>query len=159
MILVSTLCGQSSEARDLAKYRTRRSIHITLADPERSRKESDLRAFLWENWQEHRRAKVIESNVSIEGERSVVEFFVEPNSDGVWKAEVEVQREVFSRGRENRTRSTEKVSYTCTSLERVEPPVDLLRPLAAIASELYILPSMYRLHPLCEGESKAPILW
>jgi hypothetical protein len=43
MILVSTLFGQSSEARDLAKCRTREPIHISLADPERGRKESDLR--------------------------------------------------------------------------------------------------------------------
>ena len=157
--VIGMLLGQSMETRDLANYRTRKPIHTSFVDRDRRQKEAEARAFLWDNWQQRRRAHLVQTTVSIEGERSVVEFFTELDSQGTWKIEVKIDREVFSRDLHSPKRSREKVGYTCTALERVESPPNLLSPLVAIPAEADRLPTTFRLHPRCGPERDLPTLW
>jgi hypothetical protein len=157
--IVAVLLGQSIETGDLAHYRTREPIHTSSFGKDRSRKEAEARAFLWDNWHQRRRAHLVKTFVTIEGEENVFEFFVEPDSHGAWKIEVKVDRQRFSRDIHSPKQWREKDAFTCTALERVKSPADLLRPLVAIPAEADRLPTTYRLHPVCGPERNLPTLW
>jgi len=157
--IAESLFGQSLDTRNLAQYRTHKPIRMSMFDKDRSHKEAMARAFLWENWQQRHRAQLIQTDVSKEGERSVTEFFIEPDSHGAWKINVNIDRERFSRDPHSPKRSTEKASLTCTALERVEPPPDLLHLLVMIPAEAHRLPETYRLNPRCLPERSLPTIW
>lgn len=79
------------------------------------------------------RAHIVQTAFSKEGERSGTEYFIEPNSEGLWLVRVKIDRETRSRdpGMAG-TQMKDQVEFTCTVMERVEPPSDLRSALVRI---------------------------
>src|SRR5215469_8234974 len=86
----------ASDARNLALYRSREPIDMKFFT-DVDRKAAEARNFLWENWTRHRRAHLRTIRYSNEGERAVVEFFIEPDRQGNWVIEVKLDCERISR--------------------------------------------------------------
>ena len=159
IVVAALFLAAQTQVRDPANYLTHEPIHLGSSDTARAKKEAETRGFLWDNWSHRRRAHLIETGFSTEGEQSVTEFFVEPDSIGTWLIQVEIDREVFSRDVRSPSRTREKIAYTCTALERVEPPPDLLHSLITIPEGVDRRPTTYRLRPRCGPECNLPTLW
>jgi hypothetical protein len=158
LFVASTLLfGQTDHQRDISTYETAKPYRIRLLDRDKARKEGEIRKFLWEHWREHRRASLSLTAYSTEGEQSVSNYFIEPGQSGNWQLVVQIDREVVDRGGSGK-RWREKVEYTCTALERIEPPHDLLHRLIPIDRDAERRPESYRIHPQC-GSERLPQVW
>jgi hypothetical protein len=157
ILIPGFLLGQQTPTRNLSLYEKSRSYEVRLLDPDRARKEADIREFLWEHWRERKRASLEMTAYSTEGERTVSVRFIEPDANGTWRLVVETERELVDR-RGTGKRWTERLQLTCSDLERVVVPEDLLHPLRLIPQDAMRDPLSYRLHPNC-GSERLPTVW
>jgi hypothetical protein len=156
---LALLLGHPVWADDLTGYLIHPPVTIRLLDAGREQKEAEVRGFLWDNWSHHRLAHIAQTAYSIEGERSVFRFFVEPDSTGAWRIRVKIERELRRNPTTHIEPTSEIVEISCAMLERVEIPTDLLRPLTPIPTNANRVPTLHRLHPHCGPERGIPTLW
>jgi hypothetical protein len=111
---VQNISGSQDASRDLSKYRTIGPYTLGYSPElykDYGKNAAEIREFLWESFQNHHYAHVSVTMYSMEGNKAVPSFFVEPDADGVWMIhydEVYRSAPVIRAGRRGETRESFK---------------------------------------------------
>jgi hypothetical protein len=125
LLIASTQTNLYSEeiTRDLSKYKNI-GPYVLGYTPELRKgfaeKQADIRELLWGAFRKHELAHVIVTIYSREGDKTVSSFFVEPDEDGRWCIQENLDRDMFDRNPEHRNRIQEHQRNTAYYLKRID---------------------------------------
>lgn len=103
--------------RDLSSYENAGVIYCVTAAGDEANKtaRAKLRSFLWDHWNNKKRARVTVKASSVEGMLSTTTYFVEPSAEGSWHVAAINEADVVNFGKTERRKS----EYNASELERV----------------------------------------
>jgi hypothetical protein len=84
----------SSGTRNLALYDQVGPYKVVPWRKGATQTQAEIRSFLWEHWQGHRRGCVTVTTYTKEGNAVTSSYYVEPDGQGTWKISVHWEREI-----------------------------------------------------------------
>ena len=98
-IWAATLTPAPTPQRDFSSYSTLGPLLLlhtssVFTDEDREFFKSQMRRFLVDSWQQHRRARLIVVTTTMEGLPTLWTYYVEPNSAGTWHVVIDTIRTI-----------------------------------------------------------------
>lgn len=120
MLTCIEVANSQQMIRNLDHYETLPPVELPLTLDWNTRRtmEGKIRQFLWDHWHLHRLGHANVVAFSKEGDVSRTSYFIEPDTSGIWRVVVNIERDLVARPGSKSKRVT--TNFDAYSLERIQ---------------------------------------